>query len=116
QAVYGEGQYECKTHGPFLPRPRAHQQLARAAWEVQCPTCDSVAQPVKLREELKNPFNQYAVSKFAEEKIALGLGWLHGIPTVALRYSITQGPRQSPHNAYSGICRIFTQRFLNEEP
>src|SRR5581483_5958152 len=25
QAVYGEGQYECKTHGPFLPRPRAHQ-------------------------------------------------------------------------------------------
>jgi len=31
-----------------------------------------------------------------------------GIPSVALRYSIVQGPRQSFYNAYSGACRIFS--------
>jgi dTDP-L-rhamnose 4-epimerase len=51
----------------------------------------------------------------AEEKIALGLGWLHGIPTVALRYSITQGARQSLHNHYSGVCRIFFSRALRKQ-
>jgi dTDP-L-rhamnose 4-epimerase len=115
QAVYGEGQYECEEHGTFLPRPRALRQLAAASWEIRCPNCEIVARPLRLHEEFTNPCNQYAVSKLAEEKTALGLGWLHGISTVALRYSITQGPRQSPHNMYSGICRIFTQRLLNQK-
>ena len=48
--------------------------------------------------------------------IALGVGWLHGIPSVALRYSITQGPRQSLFNQYSGVCRIFVGRALQREP
>src|ERR1700693_3886710 len=29
QAVYGEGQYICQEHGPFLPIPRSAQQLQR---------------------------------------------------------------------------------------
>jgi dTDP-L-rhamnose 4-epimerase len=33
-----------------------------------------------------------------------------------LRYSITQGPRQSLFNQYSGILRIFTARALAGEP
>lgn len=48
--------------------------------------------------------------------VALRLGRLIGIPTIALRYSITQGRRQSPFNAYLGICRIFTTRLLCGEP
>jgi dTDP-L-rhamnose 4-epimerase len=116
QSVYGEGQYDCPEHGFFQPRPRALRQLSQGEWDLQCPKCGISALPRHLSEEYTNPCNQYAVSKLAEEKIALGLGWLHGIPTVALRYSITQGPRQSPHNTYSGICRIFTQRLLNGQP
>jgi len=116
QAVYGEGQYHCKQHGIVLPVPRSRQQLARGAWEVMCPHCGSHAQSLLLREEHPNPYNQYAVSKLAEEKTALGLGWLHGIPTVALRYSITQGARQSLHNHYSGVCRIFFSRALLGQP
>src|SRR5580698_121732 len=116
QAVYGEGQYECAKHGLFLPRPRSHEQLAVGEWEVQCPRCGMRATSLLLSEEYMNPFNQYAVSKLSEEKTALGLGWLHGIPTVALRYSITQGPRQSLFNHYSGICRIFISRALRGEP
>ena len=116
QAVYGEGQYECPAHGAFLPVPRSQEQLSRGAWEVTCPECRQAGRPLALREEHTNPYNQYAVSKLAQEKIALGLGWLHGIPTVALRYSITQGPQQSLWNQYSGICRIFVGRALRNQP
>lgn len=110
QAVYGEGQYTCADHGFFLPMPRSQAQLALGEWELRCPTCEKKAEPCLLDENHLNPFNQYAVSKLAQEKMALGLGWLNAIPTVALRYSITQGPRQSLFNQYSGICRIFVGR------
>jgi dTDP-L-rhamnose 4-epimerase len=116
QAVYGEGQYDCRKHGFFQPAPRSREQFNRRAWEVSCPTCGEPSEPRLLEEEHTNPYNQYAVSKLAEERAALGLGWLHGIPTVALRYSITQGPRQSLFNHYSGICRIFCSRAMNNEP
>ena len=43
------------------------------------------------------------------------LGAYLQIPCVALRYSITQGPRQSLFNQYSGIARIFTLRLLSGE-
>lgn len=116
QAVYGEGQYECPEHGFLLPMPRSISQLQAGIWGVQCPRCGQDCLSRLLREEHNNPYNQYAVSKLAEEKVALGLGWLHGIPTVALRYSITQGPRQSLFNHYSGICRIFVSRVMRGEP
>jgi len=116
QAVYGEGQYECAEHGFFLPLPRSQDQLSRGEWEVVCPYCQQEAKPLLLCEEHNNPYNQYAVSKLAEEKLALGLGWLYSIPTVALRYSITQGPRQSLYNHYSGVCRIFFSRALSKKP
>jgi dTDP-L-rhamnose 4-epimerase len=115
QAVYGEGQYSCARHGKFLPPPRG-QQLQEGKWEIACPVCGCQTSPDLLSEEHTNPYNQYAVSKLAQEKTALGLGWLHGIPTVALRYSITQGPRQSLFNHYSGICRIFVSRALRGKP
>jgi dTDP-L-rhamnose 4-epimerase len=116
QSVYGEGQYDCRKHGFFQPAPRSRVQFERGAWEVSCPTCGEPSEPRLLEEEHTNPYNQYAVSKLAEERAALGLGWLHGVPTVALRYSITQGPRQSLFNHYSGICRIFCSRAMNNEP
>jgi dTDP-L-rhamnose 4-epimerase len=112
QAVYGEGQYDCPVHGLLLPTPRSQSQLNHAQWEVLCPHCAQSARPRLLEEEHTNPYNQYAVSKLAQEKTALGLGWIHEIPTVALRYSITQGPRQSLFNQYSGVCRIFVSRAL----
>ncbi len=115
QAVYGEGQYSCPEHGIFLPAPRG-RQLQEGKWEVTCPKCGQESKPALLREEYTNPYNQYAVSKLAQEKTALGVGWLNGIPSVALRYSITQGPRQSLFNHYSGICRIFVSRAMRKEP
>ena len=116
QAVYGEGQYRCSDHGEFLPTPRSPRQLQHGDWDVVCPSCGGVVDAMLLEERCNNPYNQYAVSKLAQERSALGLGWLHGIPTTALRYSITQGKRQSLYNHYSGVCRIFCTRALQHLP
>lgn len=116
QAVYGEGQYECRTHGLVLPFARSRTQMLAGDWEPCCPVCGIPIKPLLLTEEYPNPFNQYALSKYSQELAALRLGRLLSIPTVALRYSITQGPRQSLFNQYSGICRIFFTRALNNRP
>lgn len=116
QAVYGEGKYECLEHGVVHPDIRPLEQLMRADWEVKCPLCGREITLLVADESTANPQNQYAISKYSQELIALNLGKRWGIPTVVLRYSITQGPRQSFFNAYSGICRIFTMRMLSGKP
>jgi dTDP-L-rhamnose 4-epimerase len=113
QAVYGEGKYQCPEHGVQHPPMRSLKQLQAGDWEVKCPACDNQMKPLPADESRVNPHNQYAVSKYAQELYALTLGKRHGIPTVALRYSITQGPRQSIHNAYSGLLRSSVIRILN---
>jgi dTDP-L-rhamnose 4-epimerase len=40
--------------------------------------------------------------------MALNFGERYNIPSVAMRYSIVQGSRQSFYNMYSGACRIFS--------
>ena len=60
-----------------------------------------------------NPQNAYGMSKLGQEMVAINLGRRYSIPTVALRYSIVQGPRQSVYNAYSGACRIFCLSYRN---
>jgi len=116
QAAYGEGKYECAVHGVQYPDLRPTAQLERGEWDVRCPCCGGPLTPLWTDEARVNPANQYAVSKVAQELYALTLGRRYGIPTVALRYSITQGPRQSFRNAYSGVLRIFTVRLLAGQP
>ncbi len=116
QAVYGEGKYDCPEHGVQYPPPRSLKQLEKGQWGIKCPICGGDVTPLPTDESMVNPHNQYAVSKYAQELYALTLGRRYEIPTVVLRYSITQGPRQSFHNAYSGILRSFTVRLLNNLP
>ena len=113
QAVYGEGNYECPLHGSQYTSPRPIEQLMKGDWEVKCQVCHNDVKPLSCDESQVNPHNQYAVSKYCQELYALTLGKRHDIPTIALRYSITQGPRQSFYNAYSGVLRSFTVRLLN---
>jgi len=107
QAVCGEGKYRCDEHGVFFPSIRSAEQLEQGQWEITCPQCKRNAVPQTTDEDIINPQNQYAISKYSQELIALNLGRRYHIPTTALRYSIAQGPRQSFYNAYSGACRIF---------
>lgn len=118
QAALGEGLYHDANGKAVLPDIRPTEQLERGVWEVQAPkgtTGPLTWQPTD--ETVANPQNQYGLSKIAEERVALSLGKRYGIPSVAMRYSIVQGPRQSFYNAYSGACRVFSLSFhLGREP
>ncbi len=122
QAVCGEGRYVCtggrdvahteydrqsirpkhlrpeftdpagQAHGVTLPPSRSLEQLERGDWEIRCPT------------------------KYAIEKLANQLGPRYGIATVCMRYTYVQGPRNSFHNAYSGIARRFAMRIMHGMP
>jgi dTDP-L-rhamnose 4-epimerase len=107
QAAMGEGLYRCPDDGDQLPGMRAESAVAAGQWDIPCPECGG---PLELRatpERISNPQNAYGMSKLSQEMVAINLGRRYGIPSVALRYSIVQGPRQSVFNAYSGACRIF---------
>lgn len=112
QAVYGEGAHQCPDHGVQHPTQRAGGQLDAQDWEVRCPVCGGPTAPVATSEATTSPHNAYAISKRDQEDIALKFGRRYGIPSVALRYSIVQGPRQSFRNAYSGALRSFAVRVL----
>lgn len=108
QATLGEGLYTDAGGREVLPDIRSDAQLARGDWEVVAPP--GFEGPLRWQatdESHQNPQNQYGISKLAEESVALSIGKRYEVPTVAMRYSIVQGPRQSFHNAYSGACRVF---------
>lgn len=107
QAVLGEGLYICEDHGELIPDIRLEEQLSKGDWDHHCPHCGRSMKYLPTPETRINPQNQYAMSKYSQEIIAVNLGRRYGIPSVALRYSIVQGPRQSFYNAYSGAMRIF---------
>lgn len=112
QATLGEGLYHDADGQPVLPDIRPDAQLRAGVWECQPPA--GHRGPLKWQptdETVANPQNQYGISKIAEEKVALHLGKRYEIPSVAMRYSIVQGPRQSFYNAYSGACRVFCLAF-----
>ncbi|MEI6634840.1 MAG: NAD-dependent epimerase/dehydratase family protein [Chlamydiota bacterium] len=115
QAAYGEGRFRCAEHGVFIPLPRPLSQLEEGRWEIACPVCGREAEWQLTDETAVSPHTSYAISKYASELAFINLGRRYGIPTVGMRYSITHGPRNSFYNAYSGICRIFSQRFLAGE-
>ncbi len=58
----------------------------------------------------------YAITKVDQERLVLTWGKQTGIPTVALRYSCTYGPRQSIFNPYTGVIAIFCTRLLSNQP
>lgn len=120
QAVYGEGRYKCTgaacAAGFRYPTPRDEGQLRRGEWDLKCAECGASMEPQWTDEAVVNPHNQYAISKYTQELIGLNLGRGYDIPTVCLRYSIVQGPRQAFRNAYSGVLRVFTQRLYSGRP
>lgn len=116
QFVFGEGRYECAEHGEVFPDGRDPQRLAKGLWEPICPRCGGPIKSLLSVETHANPKNQYSIAKYSQELMALALGRNYGIPSVAMRYSIVQGPRQSFRNAYSGVLRIFTMQMLRGQP
>jgi dTDP-L-rhamnose 4-epimerase len=141
QAVCGEGRYLCgrwragdpplvvpgaddpddggaaaEHHSLLSPAPRSVEQLRRGKWEIKCPVCGREMRPVLIDEATVAPHTAYGISKYAIELLADRLGRRYGIPTACMRYTYVQGPRNSFHNAYSGIARRFALRILHGLP
>jgi dTDP-L-rhamnose 4-epimerase len=117
QVVYPEGAGECPQHGLVFPGLRPVEQLRRGDFSVRCPVCQSPTKSVPTPESAPVAGETvYAITKVDQERLVLTWGRQVGIPTVALRYSCTFGPRQSIFNPYTGVIAIFCTRLLNNLP
>lgn len=117
QAVYNEGAYRCPEHGHFYGTTRNVTRLAAGDYDVHCPRCDRVSEPVPTDEGAPmGGENTYAISKADQERLTISFGRATGLPVVALRYSCTYGPRQSIFNPYTGVIAIFCTRLMNDRP
>jgi dTDP-L-rhamnose 4-epimerase len=117
QAVYSEGAALCEEHGLVFPPVRTVEQLSAGDFSVHCPHCG--AQTARAPTPEHAPIGGetvYAITKVDQERLVLTWGRQTGIPTVALRYSCTYGPRQSIFNPYTGVIAIFCTRLLNDQP
>ena len=116
-SIYGEGEYACAEHGRQAPGPRPEEQLLARAWEMTCPRCGDVMEPVGTSEAKPLlPTSIYAITKRDHEEMALVTGAAYGIPTVALRFFNVYGPGQALSNPYTGVAAIFASRLLNGNP
>ena len=117
QAVYSEGAATCPEHGLVFPDVRPITQLQQGDWNVHCPVCGAVTATAPTPERAPvGGETVYGLTKVDQEKLVLLWGKQVGIPTVALRYSCTYGPRQSIFNPYTGVIAIFCTRLLNDLP
>jgi dTDP-L-rhamnose 4-epimerase len=114
QAVYSEGAGTCPQHGLVFPHVRPVEQLRAGDWSARCPFCDATTTSAPTPESAPvGGETVYGLTKVDQEKLVLLWGKQIGIPTVALRYSCTYGPRQSIFNPYTGVIAIFCTRLLN---
>jgi dTDP-L-rhamnose 4-epimerase len=139
QFVYGDGKYQCVHGGSarntsparqdvvsggrieagnnfFYPELRTLEQFKSRKFDILCEH-GKPAKFLKFKENQQvTPTNSYGLSKKALEDLAFRLGKTHGVPTIAMRYSVVQGERQSPRNLYSGALRIFVTQAIKGKP
>ena len=115
--VYGEGAYDCASHGRVRPLPRDLADLAGGSFEPRCPVCGSSLVTATVGEEAPlDPRNAYAASKVAQEHLAASWARLTGGAAVGLRYHNVYGPRMPRDTPYSGVAAIFRSCLENGVP
>jgi dTDP-L-rhamnose 4-epimerase len=106
--VYGQGRYDCATHGPVDPPPRRREDLDAGFFEHRCPIGGEelcwrlVDENAPLR-----PRSLYAASKAAQEHYALAWAEATQGTVLALRYHNVYGPGMPRDTPYSGVAAIF---------
>jgi len=115
QGIYGEGPYRDSSGAVRCVGMRTLDDLAAGRWEHRDPDTGEALRPIPTTEDHPhNSLHLYSISKYAQERSALALGSLLGVPTCVLRYAVTYGPRQSLHNPYTGVVAIFSTQILND--
>jgi len=106
--VYGEGAYDCATHGRVRPAPRHPGDLAAGRFEPRCPRCAQPLTTTTVGEDAAlDPRNAYAASKVGQEHLSASWARLTGGAAVGLRYHNVYGPRMPRDTPYSGVAAIF---------
>ncbi|MFL4908725.1 NAD-dependent epimerase/dehydratase family protein [Streptomyces sp. MMS24-I2-30] len=115
--VYGEGRYECRTHGVVRPGPRALADLAAGRFEPRCPVCGREVSPGLVREDAPaDPRNVYAATKLAQEHLAAAWARATGGSAVSLRYHNVYGPGMPRDTPYAGVASFFRSALARGEP
>lgn len=106
--VYGQGRYDCATHGPIDPLPRSRADLDAGVFEHRCPVCGATVSWRLVDEDAPlRPRSLYAASKTAQEHYALAWTDAAGSSAIALRYHNVYGPHMPRDTPYSGVAAIF---------
>jgi dTDP-L-rhamnose 4-epimerase len=105
-SIYGEGACRDAAGKMVYPPPRSVEQLRTHRWELTDRKGRMLAPIATPEAKPSAPNSVYAVTKRDQEELFLVTGAAYGIPTVALRYFNTYGPRQALSNPYSGLLAI----------
>jgi dTDP-L-rhamnose 4-epimerase len=114
-SIYGEGLYRCPEELiEVAPDTRPADRLAGREWDLACPSCGAVLEPLPTPEAKPlAPTSIYAVGKRDHEEMTLAWGRAYQVPSTALRFFNVYGPRQALSNPYTGVAAIFASRLLN---
>jgi dTDP-L-rhamnose 4-epimerase len=107
-AVYGEGRYRCREHGPVAAAAREPDRLARRQFEPACQQCGAELEPEAVPEEAPpDPRNVYSATKLHQEHLCATWARESGASAIALRYHNVYGPRMPRDTPYAGVASIF---------
>lgn len=114
RAIYGEGRYNCNSHGFVYPDSRKPADLDNADFNCKCPKCGGSLSLLSTDEDSAiKPISLYAVTKYTQELIFNAVLNSVSIPFVILRFQNVYGPGQSLKNPYTGILSIFSTQIKN---
>lgn len=106
--VYGEGRYECATHGVVRPGPRRQSDVDKGRYEPPCPDCGAALTPGLVPEKAPiDPRSTYAATKAAQEFLASAWSRQTGGDVWALRYHNVYGPMMPRDTPYAGVASLF---------
>jgi dTDP-L-rhamnose 4-epimerase len=115
-SIYGEGLYRSRQDGRRPDGERRSEHLRAGEWEAQDEYGEALV-PLPTPENKPPQLNSiYALSKYDQERMCLLTGRAYGLPTIALRFFNTYGPRQALSNPYTGVLAIFAARLINDKP
>jgi len=109
RAIYGEGAYNCKSHGIVFPTQRTRERMSLSMYDPICPFCKAIVNMVPTPESSPfMPMSMYGLTKQVQEQAILMFARTRGINGFGLRYQNVYGPGQSLKNPYTGILAVFS--------
>lgn len=114
--VYGEGRYECDSHGLVAPGPRRTEDLDAGRFEPPCPICGEQLRPGLVDETAPaDPRNTYATTKLNGEHLASTWARETGGRVAALRFHNVYGPGMPRNTPYAGVASLFRSALARSE-